>query len=140
VKVSDDWPDRVYVENSQYEKIHELFSKTSGASRQTPFKSLKEVLLAAAMLGYNLGLKPELESRKEIIYTKYLDSQLDIPVVLCLAIADQQNVGIIGDKKTVVEIFQRYVKGGFEPLHETIRAGSDEIQSYAAHLLGNYVN
>jgi dnd system-associated protein 4 len=139
VRPSDDWPDRVYVEVSQYEKMHELCSKSSDEGRDAPFRSLKEVLMAAAMFGYNLGQKSPLESRKEIIFTKYLDSQLDLPLVVCLAIADQGNTDVIDDKKRVIEIFQNYIKGGFEPLYEIIKEGPDAIQNYAHYLLENYI-
>ena len=139
MRTSDDWPDRVYVETSQYDKMHKLFSKASEEGREAPFKSLKEILMAAAILGYNLGQKSSLDAKKEIIFTKYLDSQLDLPVVICLAIADQENADIINDKKKVIDIFQSYIKGGFDPLYETIKDGHDEIQNYAHFLLENYV-
>ena len=139
MRTSDDWPDRVYVDISQYDKMHELSSKSSDERRGIPFKSLKEVLMAAAMLGYNSGLKEDLASRKEIILTKYLDSQIDLPLLVCLAIADEGNADVIGDKKKVIEIFQSYIKGGFEALYETIIDGSDPIQNYAYYLIENYV-
>jgi len=139
MRTGDDWPDRVYVEISQYEQIHELYSKSSEKGREAPFKSLKEVLMAAAMLGYNSGEKSELDSKKEIIFTKYLDSQLDLPLAVCLAIADQENADIIEDKKKVIEIFQEYIKGGFETLYETIKEGTNPIQNYAHYLLKNYI-
>jgi hypothetical protein len=138
MRMSDDWPDRVYVEASQYERMHELYSKTSEESREVPFKSLKEILMAAAILGYNLRQKVDLESRKEIIYTKYLDSQLDLPLVVCLAIVHEKNADVVDDKKKIIEIFQSYVKGGFDPLYEAVKGGAEEIQKYAHYLLKNY--
>jgi len=135
VRLSDEWPDRVYVDKEQYDRMHEITSKTSDAEREVPFKSLKEVCMAAAMFGYKLGQKSKSEDRKEIIRTGYLDSQLDLPLVCCLAIADQQNVDVINDKKKIIEIFESYITGGFEHLYETITDGSDKIQSYAHYLL-----
>ena len=65
--------------------------------------------MAAAMLGYQLGLKSELESKKEIIFTRYLDTQLDLPLVVCLAIADYGDADIINNKKMVIEILANTV-------------------------------
>lgn len=139
MRLSEEWPDKVYVDKEQYDRMHEFTSKASDAEREVPFKSLKEVCMAAAMLGYKLGQKSKPEERKEIIFTRYLDSQLDLPLVCCLAIADQQNVDVINDKKKIIEIFESYIKGGFEHLYETITGGSDKIQSYAHYLLKKHI-
>ena len=140
MRLSDDWPDRVYVDKEQYDRMHELTSKASEAEREVPFKSLKEVLMAAGMLGYKLGEKADLKEKKEIIFTRYLDSQLDMPLVCCLAIADQQNVEVINDKKKVLTIFESYIKGGFDYLYERISDGPDKIQSYAYYLLKEHIS
>jgi hypothetical protein len=139
MRMDEEWPDRVYVEASQYDRMHELYSKTSEDARDVPFRSLKEILMASALLGYNLGVNEELESKKEIIFTKYLDSQIDIPLVVCLAIAKQGNTDVVDDKQMIIEIFQGYIKGGFDSLYEAIKEGSDGVQSYAHYLLKNYV-
>lgn len=139
MKISDEWPDRIYIDASQYDKIHELSSKVGSDSRDSCFKSLKEALLAAAVIGYNLGQYHELESKKEIIYTRYLDSQLDIPIVVSLAIVNKENVDMIDDKRQILEIFQCYVKGGFEVLYDIVKATPDEVLGYADYLLRNHV-
>ena len=141
MRIDDSWPDRIHVETSQHEKFHDLCSKSSEGLRDLPFKSLKEAILAAAFLGFNLGQKEKLESKKEIIFTRYLDSTLDLPLVICLAIADSEgDVEIINDKKQIIEIFQEYIKGGFDTLYDSIKAGGDEIQNYAKYLLDGYIN
>ena len=66
MRIDDSWPDRVYIETSQYEKVHDLYSKSSEGLRDRPFKSLKEVILAAALLGFNLEQKEELKSKKDL--------------------------------------------------------------------------
>jgi hypothetical protein len=95
--------------------------------------------MAAAMLGYQLGEKADLSEKKEIIFTRYLDSQLDLPLVCCLAIADQQDVEVINDKKKVLSIFESYIKGGFDYLYERITDGPDKIQNYAYYLLKEHI-
>lgn len=65
MRPSDDWPDRVYVDKEQYDRIHELTSKASEAEREVPFKSLKEVLMAAALLGYKMGEKVDIKEKKK---------------------------------------------------------------------------
>jgi hypothetical protein len=115
--------------------MHELTSKAADVEREVPFKSLKEVCMAAAMFGYRLGAKSKPKDRKEIIFTRYLDSQLDLPLVCCLAIADQEDVDVIDDKNKVIEIFESYIMGGFDDLYDAITSGSDRIQSYAHYLL-----
>lgn len=141
MRVDDSWPDRVYIEASQYEKVHNLYSKSSEGLRDLPFKSLKEIILAAALLGYNLKRKEKLESKKEIIFTRYLDSTLDLPLVVCLAVADNDgDVEIMNNKKGIIEIFQEYIKGGFDALYDTIKGGGDEIQNYAHYLLESHVD
>jgi len=140
MRLSDDWPDRVYVDKEQYDRMHELTSKVSEAEREVPFKSLKEVLMAAALLGYNLGQKLEIKDRKEIIFTRYLDHGLDLPLVCCLAIAEEKTVEVLNDKKKVIAIFESYIKGGFDYLYERIMDGPDKIQNYAYFLLKEYVS
>jgi dnd system-associated protein 4 len=140
VRPSEEWPDRVYVDKEQFDRMHDLSSKASEAEREVPFKSLKEVLMAAAMLGYQLGKKADLSEKKEIIFTRYLDSQLDLPLVCCLAIADQQDVEVINDKKKVLSIFESYIKGGFDYLYERITDGPDKIQNYSYYLLKEHIS
>lgn len=140
MRPSEEWPDRVYVDKEQFDRMHDLSSKASEAEREVPFKSLKEVLMAAAMLGYKLGEKVDLNEKKEIIFTRYLDSQLDLPLVCCLAIADQQDVEVINDKKKVLSIFESYIKGGFNYLYERITDGPDKIQNYAYYLLKEHIS
>ena len=140
MRPSEEWPDRVYVDKEQFDRMHDLSSKASEAEREVPFKSLKEVLMAAAMLGYQLGEKADLNEKKEIIFTRYLDSQLDLPLVCCLAIADQQDVEVINDKKKVLSIFESYIKGGFDYLYERITDGPDKIQNYAYYILKEHIS
>jgi dnd system-associated protein 4 len=139
MRLSDDWPDRVYVDKEQYDRMHELTSKASEAEREVPFKSLKEVLMAAALLGYKMGEKADITEKKEIIFTRYLDSQLDLPLVCCLAIADEKTVEVINDKKKVLTIFESYIKGGFDYLYDRIMDGPDKIQNYAYYLLKEHI-
>lgn len=140
MRPSDDWPDRVYVDKEQYDRIHELTSKASEAEREVPFKSLKEVLMAAALLGYKMGEKVDIKEKKEIIFTRYLDSQLDLPLVCCLAIADEKTVEVLNDKKKVLTIFESYIKGGFDYLYDKIMDGPDKIQNYAYYLLKEHIS
>ena len=141
MRIDDSWPDRVYIEASQYEKVHDLYSKSSDGLRDLPFKSLKEIILAAALIGFNLKRKERLESKKEIIFTRYLDSTLDLPLVVCLAISEKDgDVEIMNHKKEIIEIFQEYIKGGFNALYDIIKSGGDEIQNYAHYLLESYVD
>ena|GEM_PF-3084895 len=135
---NDDWPDRIYVDESQYEKIHELYSRSSDIGKELPFKSLKEIVMASAVLGFNAGKKGNIEKSKEIIFTRYLDSTLDIPIAICIAISDVGTVDIVADKKRVIEIFQGYVKGGFDILYDAVNDGNDKIESYAHYVLKNY--
>jgi dnd system-associated protein 4 len=140
MRLSDDWPNRVYVDKEQYDRMHELTSKASEAEREVPFKSLKEVLMAAAMLGYKMGEKADVTERKEIIFTDYLDKTLDLPLVCCLAIADQKTVEVLNDKKKIITIFESYIKGGFDYLYDKIMAGPDKIQNYAYYLLKEHIS
>jgi dnd system-associated protein 4 len=139
MRLTDEWPDKVYVEKAQFEKMHELVSKAAEGERDVPFKSLKEVLMASAMLGYKLGEKEDVKERKEIIFTRYLDSQFELPLICCLAIADDNNVDVITDKKKVISIFEKYIKGGFDHLYETITDGDDQIQNYVYYLLKKHI-
>jgi hypothetical protein len=140
MRIDDSWPDRVYIEASQSEKVHNLYSKSSEGLRDLPFKSLKEVILAAALIGFNLKRKERLDFKKEIIFTRYLDGTLDLPLVICMAIADKEgDVEIMNNKKEIIEIFQEYIKGGFDALYDIIKSGGDEIQNYAHYLLETFI-
>lgn len=140
MRLTDAWPDRVFVDKTQFEKMHEITSKSLEDEREVPFKSLKEVLMAAAMLGYKLNEKAELKDKKEIIRTSYLDRQFELPLICCLAIADTNNIEVLNNKKEVLAIFESYIKGGFDFLYDRITDGPDKIQTYAYYLLKEHIS
>jgi hypothetical protein len=87
-----------------------------------------------------MGEKAVVKERKEIIFTDYLDKALDLPLVCCLAIADEKTVEVLNDKKKVITIFESYIKGGFDYLYDRIMAGPDKIQNYAYYLLKEHIS
>ena len=131
------YPDKLYVEAEDHALYNEIRSKND-SEILIPFRSLKEIFIFSGMIGWTLGQKKELSSRKELIYHHYLDEKFDKPLILA-AYYDSCGKDIVEiDPVKAVNMFEEYANLGFKILfNEIIKKSYNKTYEIADYLINN---
>lgn len=118
--------DRFHVEKKDFDTFNSL--KDLGS----PFykASNKEIFLAAMLTGYHEKCRIPLKTREGYFHEK--DLKEDTPLVLAIAIAEENKIEVVLDKQKMYSIAEEYATGGIAFLKEKISSG--EYGSYAKKL------
>lgn len=113
--------DRFYVQKSKHRLFQELSARETG-----PLEQMKDVFLLAAAVGYRKGLRRPIEDdRQHVGFWHYFSEARDVPLLQCIAIAETQDVAVMGDRSTIVEIAQEYANGGIDLLADMLHEDRD---------------
>ncbi len=99
--------DRVSIEAAQ----HDVYKKLAG-SEKSVFKTMKDLFLAAACIGYQLNRRERLNRKQQIFSSTIFSPQDDIPIIRALAIADTGDVKVLLDQNEVLTIAEEYANAG----------------------------
>jgi hypothetical protein len=135
-----DWPDRLYVEESNHSRYQELLSK--GDKDSYPFKVMKEIFMFSLVLGYlSKGNPKPLDRRKELIHERFLDSKTDKPLIQAIYMlshnCDRES---ILDKAAASKLAEEYANLGFDDLYEIVMKGEDMVISLTKFLVDNHIS
>ena len=113
--------DRCYVQKSKHRLFQELSAKDTG-----PLEHMKDVFLLAAAVGYRRRLRRPIEDeRQHVGFWHYFSEARDIPLLQCIAVAETQDVAVMGDRNTIVSIAEEYANGGIDVLAEMLQQDRD---------------
>jgi dnd system-associated protein 4 len=113
--------DRFYVQKSKHRLFQELSAKDTG-----PLEHMKDVFLLAAAVGYRKQLRRPIEDeRQHVGFWHYFSEARDIPLLQCIAVAETQDVAVMGDRNTIVTIAEEYANGGIDLLAEMLQVDRD---------------
>jgi len=113
--------DRFYVQKSKHRLFQELSAKDTG-----PLEHMKDVFLLAAAVGYRKQLRRPIEDeRAHVGFWHYFSEARDVPLLQCIAVAETQDVGVMGDRNAIVNIAEEYANGGIELLAEMLHPDRD---------------
>ena len=132
-----DWPDRIYVEEENHLKYHELLSKAENDN--VPFRSMKEIFMYSMILGYLYKEPSSINTRKELIFEKYLDQKVDKPIIQCIYLIKEGKDSCIVDRKGATKLAEEYANAGFNELYEVVTKGYDMVISLTEFLIENYI-
>lgn len=107
--------DGVYIE----EAVHEVYRKLSEGSdpEAVPFKTMKDVFMWAASLGYRMGERRPLTGKRVMIFRwAQFSSQVDVPLIKAIAIADSNQVALSANQNEVLDIVEAYANAGIHAL------------------------
>lgn len=111
--------DTVGIENN----VHELYKQlTEGKNpKENPFKSMKDVFMWAAVVGYQSGERRPIEGKREVIFRwAQFSPQTDIPLVKALAIASGEEFDVLLDRETILTIAEEYANVGIRELNQVL--------------------
>lgn len=105
------------------ESVHYIYKQlTEGTDPITvPFKTMKDVFLWAASLGYARGERRPLAGRKLTIFRwAQFSPQTDIPLVKAISLADRNDINILLYQDDMLNIVEEYANVGIHELHTNL--------------------
>lgn len=115
--------------------VHDLYKQLSEGNDplRVPFRTMKDIFMLAACIGFERGERRPLASGKRQIfhYTQFSD-QVDIPILKAIALSTTNDIQVLADLDEIVFIAEEYANAGID----YIRA---EVTDQAGHPLWNLV-
>lgn len=107
--------ERVSIEAS----LHELYKQLSEGNNpeNAPFRTMKDVFMLAACLGFRRGQrKPLAGSKRQIFHWAQFSEQVDVPILKAIAIATTGDVLVLGNQERIIQIAEEYANAGIQEL------------------------
>ena len=100
-------------------KHHELYTQLT-ASNEAPFKTMKDLFMLAANVGFSRGHRMPLSGQREIFRWPVFSSQEDIPTLRAIAIAETGDTTILVDQAQLLMIAEEYANAGIEEVRREV--------------------
>lgn len=83
-----------------------------------PFKTMKDVFMWAASLGYKRGERRPITGKKQTIFRwAQFSSQTDIPVVKAISLANNNDISVLLSQDEMLTIIEEYANAGIHDLN-----------------------
>jgi dnd system-associated protein 4 len=93
----------------------------------SPFRTMKDVFMWAAVLGYRRGERRPLSGRRIIVFRwAQLAPQTDVPLLKALAIASEDGTEVLRDQSVILSIAEEYANAGIRDLETGIVADNGQ--------------
>jgi len=99
--------------------LHEFYKELSDGSdpEKTPFRSMKDIFMLAACLGYQRGqARPIAGSKRQIFHWQQFSAQVDEPILKAIAIATTGDIQVLSDQERIIQIAEEFANAGIEEL------------------------
>lgn len=117
------------------ESVHHIYKElTDGTDPVTvPFKTMKDVFLWAAALGYKRGERRPIAGKKLTIFRwAQFSAQTDIPVVKAISLADGNDINVLLSQDEILNVVEEYANAGIHALFADLRStGSQPLWKLA---------
>ena len=105
------------------ESVHYIYKElTDGTDPVTvPFKTMKDVFLWAASLGYKRGERRPIAGKKLTIFRwAQFSSQTDIPVVKAISLADGNDINVLLNQDGMLNVVEEFANAGIHDLRSRL--------------------
>jgi dnd system-associated protein 4 len=105
------------------ESVHEIYKQLTEGNDpvSVPFRTMKDVFMWAAVLGYRKGERRQLTGKRMTIFRwAQFTEQVDIPLLKALAIAYEGDVKVILSQTEILTIAEEYANSGIHDLQASI--------------------
>jgi len=102
------------------EAAHEIYRRLTEGNDpvSVPFRTMKDVFMWAACLGYRHGERRPLTGKRVTIFRwAQFTPQVDIPLLKALAIADGSDANVLLSQDEILSIAEEYANAGIHELH-----------------------
>ncbi|MCZ7570916.1 MAG: hypothetical protein M5U01_20395 [Ardenticatenaceae bacterium] len=107
------------------ETVHEIYRQlTEGTDPiSAPFRTMKDVFMWAACLGYRRGERRSLSGKRVTVFRwAQFSPQVDVPLLKALAVADTGDVNVLLRQEDILTIVEEYANSGIYELHVRLLA------------------
>jgi dnd system-associated protein 4 len=105
------------------EGVHEIYKQLTEGNDpiSTPFRTMKDVFMWAAVLGFQRGSRRPIVGKRVIIFrwAQFL-AQVDLPLLKAIAITDSSNLNILLSQDEILTIAEEYANAGIHELRTTL--------------------
>lgn len=105
------------------ESVHEIYKQlTDGTDPVTvPFKTMKDVFLWAACLGFERGERRPITGKKLTVFRwAQFSSQYDIPVIKAISLADGADINVSLSQDEILNVIEEYANIGIHELRSRL--------------------
>lgn len=105
------------------ESVHDIYKQLTEGNDMAaaPFRTMKDVFLWAAGLGYREGKRKPLKGKRTTIFRwAQFTPQTDIPLLKALAIADGGDVDVLLSQDEILTIAEEYANAGIRELRMSL--------------------
>jgi dnd system-associated protein 4 len=99
--------------------LHELYKQLSEGNNleSAPFRTMKDVFMLAACLGYRRNQrKPLIGSKRQVFHYTQFSDQIDMPILKAIAIATTGDILVLANQEQIVQIAEEYANAGVQEL------------------------
>ena len=122
---------RSVVRSEEHEKMVQNLSRQSVDGKQTVFRTIRELICFAAMLGFQMGKRSTLPDNKrgEDVMIEEFERNESIDLIYLIAVAHTGGTEVLKSDAEIdmVSIFEEYANGGFEILKGWLHKYRDEV-------------
>ena len=115
-------------------KHHELYSQLTTGD-EAPFKTMKDLFMLSASVGYARGRRTPLSGQREIFRWPVFSPQDDIPVLRAIAIAETGDTAVLVDQDQLLTIAEEYGNSGIEEIRREVANQPGSPLENLVHLL-----
>lgn len=116
---------RLGYSTSSRELYESLVSQSSDSAEKAPFRTQKDLFLAAACLGAHYNRFSDVATTIKNIPASALDEDSDIPILVALAFQRTNgDLSVLTDAKEVARIAEGWAEGGITLLRELIASST----------------
>jgi dnd system-associated protein 4 len=122
------------------EAIHEIYKQLTEGNDpvNVPFRTMKDIFMWAACLGYRRGERRPLAGKRVTIFRwAQFAPQTDVPLLKALAIAASGDVNVLLSQDEILTIAEEYANTG---IHELRASMLDEYGQPLWNLIGSLVS
>jgi dnd system-associated protein 4 len=107
--------DTVTIDDSVHYIYKELTDGLDPVS--VPFKTMKDVFMWAASLGYKRGERRPITGKKQTIFRwAQFSSQTDLPVVKAISLANRNDISVLLSQDEMLNVVEEYANAGIHDL------------------------
>jgi dnd system-associated protein 4 len=109
--------------------VHEIYKQLTEGNNPTdsPFKSMKDVFMWAAVVGFQNGEPLSIDGKREVVFRwAQLSPQTDIPLLKAMAIATGKEFDVLLDRDTILTIAEEYANAGIREIQQELLGQSGQ--------------
>lgn len=103
--------------------LHDLYKELADGNdaEKVPFRTMKDIFMLAACLGYQRGESKAINgAKRQIFHWAQFSDQIDVPILKAIAIASTGDVQVLADQERIVQIAEEFANAGIQEIRAQV--------------------